>query len=235
MTDQPGGGRTEGQASGHGRVFQAGRDQHVTEQHFHVQRSRAGVIAAGAATAVAVAAAVVAAVLVQGDPAGTGSAAARSPAGSSPAPSPAASGVVQPQAPQPSPSAAPQDAAPAWSGSMRLTYVDLDAAVPELLDNNVGASFYVNYVTGSRPEHKIYAMGGSGIARRQGEGSPSRERCAELVATQRSGNFPIRTGDRYCVRSKGGRVAAITVGPFDAATSTFTGEFVVWSAGPSSV
>ncbi|TDU77600.1 hypothetical protein [Streptomyces sp. KS 21] len=222
MTDRPGGSRTDAQASGHGRVFQAGRDQHVTEQHFHVRRSRAAVVAAVVATAVAVAAAAVVAVLVGGDPGGTGS---------SPASDPAASGAVQSPAPQISPPAV-RDAQPVRSEGVRLTYVDLDAGAPKVLMNNVGASFYVNYDTGDRPEHKIY--GASGIARWKGEAEPTLRRCAELIDTQGAGDLPVVTGARYCVRSSGGRIAAITVGAFDTATSAFKGDVVVWGAGPSS-
>ncbi|MFJ3928345.1 hypothetical protein [Streptomyces sp. NPDC090022] len=225
MTDEHGGSRSDARASGRARVFQAGRDQHVTEQHFHVRRSRTAVFAAVAAVAAtAVAAAVAVAVLGRDDPAGgTG-------AGALPAQPPVASAAAPSRSPQVTPSAV-ADTAPGWSGTTGLTYIDLDAREPKSLPNNTGASFYVNYDTGDRPQHTIYVLPGAGIARWRGEAAPGRQSCAELISTQRAQSFPIRTGDRFCVSSGGGRVAAIRVGAFDTATGSFSGELVVWGAG----
>ncbi|MFE1297069.1 hypothetical protein [Streptomyces sp. NPDC058731] len=241
--DQTRPGRSAGghvEASGQGRVYQAGRDQHI-ETHHHYPAGRIAVLMVGLAAVVLGVGTVVkfSADSTTGDDAG------RQPARASitahakvDAVTPSAdvsSDAASRPAQTPSP---PADGKP-FSGTYRLTYVDLDSSPPKVLSSNTGASFWINYRTVSdQRADEMYGLGGGSfttepsIAQWSEATEPTRQKCSDLIAAQGAETLPVSPGSRYCVKSGKGRIAVVTVGAFDQTTGDYKGTIRVW--GPAS-
>jgi hypothetical protein len=225
-------------ASGQGRVYQAGRDQHIETHHHH----SAGRIAVVVTSVAAVALGIGLVVKFSADSKTGGAAEQHSTAPSitaqpgmnaaSPsakAPSESASGSMQ--------SPSPQAGETLYSGKIRLTYVDLDSSPPSVLSSNTGASFWIHYnTTGDKREDEIYGLGGGWfttkptVAQWSEAAKPTPQQCSDLIATQGAETLPVSPGGRYCVKSAKGRIVAVTVGAFDETSGSYTGSITVWGA-----
>lgn len=232
--------RSHGRASGHGQVNQAGRDQQIdqrTEHHHHYPVNQIMVLVG----VVLVAVVVVLVVKSTGSSTAGDAEGQRStrPSDSAQAHSTSPPTAVAPPA-NPSKSTespSPQADTPVWSGGMRLTFINLDSDPPSVLSSNTGASFWINYdQTGDIREDEIYGLGGGffttkpTVARWDSTAKPTLQKCSELITTQGSETLPINAGKRYCVKSRKGRIAAVTAGAFDEDSGNYAGNITVWDA-----
>ncbi|MFJ4435500.1 hypothetical protein [Streptomyces sp. NPDC088923] len=241
---------SQGRASGHGQVNQAGGDQRIdqhTEHHHHYAADQARVfrhpmiqvmILVGVVLVVVVVAVVV---KFAGAPTAGGTESRRS---ALPGDSARSDGTASPTAAAPPASASkavespsPRTDTPLWSGRVRLTYINLDSDPPSVLSSNTGASFWIHYdQTGEVREDEMYGLGGGlftstpTVARWDAPAKPTRQQCAELITTQGSETLPVTAGKRYCVKSGRGRVAVVTAGAFDQDSGNYTGTMTVWDA-----
>ncbi|WP_275560794.1 hypothetical protein [Streptomyces sp. 5-6(2022)] len=236
--------RSHGRASGHGQVNQAGRDQQIdqhTEHHHHYPVNQIMVLVSGVLVAVVA----VLVVKFAGSSTAGDTESRRSPRPSDSAQSHDQShGTPTPASAAPSTNASkstespsPRADTPLWSGGMRLTYINLDSDPPSVLSSNTGASFWIHYdQTGDVREDEIFGVGGGffttkpTVARWDGTAKPTRQQCSELITTQGSETLPFAAGQRYCVKSRKGRIAAVTAGAFDEDSGNYAGHITVWNA-----
>ncbi|MEU1544780.1 hypothetical protein [Nocardia sp. NPDC005745] len=140
-------------------------------------------------------------------------------------------------APPTSATASPNDVR--WSGTINLTYLDLDSVPPRVLPSNNGASTWVSYdrnSSGGFSAATLYGLGGGffttkpTIALWTTPDRPTRQQCSDLVATQGAETLPLATGSAYCVKTAAGRTAFITGLSVSNAVHAYTASVTVWSA-----
>ncbi|MFE6665102.1 hypothetical protein ACFVFH_16280 [Streptomyces sp. NPDC057697] len=232
--------RSQGRATGHGQVNQAGRDQQIdqrTEHHHHYPVNQIMIlIGVVLITALVVLVVEFAGASTAGDTEGRRSAPPSNSARSHDT-SPPAAAAPPASASNPMKSPSSQADTPLWSGGMRLTYINLDSDPPSVLSSNTGASFWIHYdQTSDAGGDEIYGLGGGWfttkptVALWDGTTKPTLHQCSELITTQGSETLPITTGKRYCVKSRKGRIAAVTTGAFDEDSGNYAGDITVWGA-----
>jgi hypothetical protein len=137
----------------------------------------------------------------------------------------------------PTPSSKPTADLVRWTGSVNLTFVGLDTVPPTVYDTNDKATFWVNYIN-SDPRNGAVLYGSNGgfftsnanLALWSAAGEPTRQQCADQVATQASDTLPLAKGSRYCISTPQHRIAFLVVGAFDDANQAYQGMVKVWSA-----
>ncbi|MEU2038132.1 hypothetical protein [Nocardia niwae] len=140
-------------------------------------------------------------------------------------------------APTTSPAASPNDVR--WTGTMNLTYLDLDSVPPRVLSSNSGASAWVSYdreAHGGFTGATLYGLGGGffttkpTLALWTTQAAPTRQQCADLVATQGAETLPVTKDSAYCVKTAAGRTAFLTGISVNNAIHAYTASVTVWSA-----
>ncbi|QFZ22387.1 hypothetical protein [Saccharothrix syringae] len=139
---------------------------------------------------------------------------------------------------EPTPPATSTPAADAvrWTGTVNLTYLDLDAKPAGVLSSNTGASAWVNY-DHVREEATLYGSGGGflttdpTVARWDGPGEPGPDECRELIATQGVETLPVTEESRFCASTAKGRVAFLDVLAFDPDSDAYKARVKIWDAG----
>ncbi|MEU1996399.1 hypothetical protein ABZ511_18235 [Nocardia gamkensis] len=126
-----------------------------------------------------------------------------------------------------------------WSGTINLTYLDLDSVPPRVLSSNSGASAWVSYdweSVGKFSDATLYGLGGGffttkpTLALWTTSGQPTRKQCSELISTRGVETLPVTKDSAYCVRTAAGRTAFITGVALDNAVHAYTASVTVWSA-----
>ncbi|WP_280497693.1 hypothetical protein [Nocardia asiatica] len=126
-----------------------------------------------------------------------------------------------------------------WSGTINLTYLDLDSAPPRVLPDNGGASAWVSYdrkSSGGFSEATLYGLGGGffttkpTIALWTTAAEPTRRQCSDLIATRGAETLPVTKDSAYCVKTAAGRTAFIAGVSLDKAVDAYTASVTVWSA-----
>lgn len=124
-----------------------------------------------------------------------------------------------------------------WTGTVNLTYLDLDSVPPKVLSSNSGASTYVSYDHQDDDLSRAELVGMPGgfftteptIAVWEGPGAPTRSECAELVSTQAVERLPISPDSSYCVKTAAGRIASLTNLSADDVNHIYKAVVTVWS------
>ncbi|MEV5840053.1 hypothetical protein [Nocardia sp. NPDC052112] len=126
-----------------------------------------------------------------------------------------------------------------WSGTVNLTYLDLDSVPPKVVSGNNGASTWASYNYSSSKkfaEATLYGRRGDfltvqpTIASWSDPTKPTRQQCADLIATQGVESLPISKNSSYCVETAANRVAFITELSVSDAIHAYTAVVTVWSA-----
>ncbi|MGY2006271.1 hypothetical protein ACW9HJ_00960 [Nocardia gipuzkoensis] len=126
-----------------------------------------------------------------------------------------------------------------WSGTINLTYLDLDSVPPRVLSSNSGASTWVSYdrkSSGGFSEATLYGLGGGffttkpTVALWTTPAEPTRQQCSDLISTQGAETLPIAKNSAYCVRTAAGRTAFITGISLNTAVDAYTASVTIWSA-----
>ncbi|WP_157170890.1 hypothetical protein [Nocardia araoensis] len=126
-----------------------------------------------------------------------------------------------------------------WSGTLNMTYLDLDSVPPRVLPNNGGASAWVSYdreSSGGFSAATLYGLGGGffttkpTLAQWTTSAAPTRQQCSDLISTQGAETLPITKDSAYCVKTAAGRTAFITGLSLDNAVHAYTASVTVWSA-----
>lgn len=154
---------------------------------------------------------------------------ATGPAGP-PATSPA--GPSSPSVPSTGPSALPDEVQ--WSGEVRFDTdgIDLDTVPPTVqMDWPVfDADLSRKDASGDGPINAGDSVPDPDLALWPGPERPTREQCAERVATHGDGRVHIPVGGIGCVRTSEGRIGMITVTDFPDDTFQVTAEVTIWAA-----
>ncbi|WP_327095221.1 hypothetical protein OIE68_35065 [Nocardia vinacea] len=126
-----------------------------------------------------------------------------------------------------------------WSGTVNLTYLDLDSVPPRVVSGNNGASTWASYNYSSSKkfsEATLYGLRGDfltvepTIASWTNPTKPTRQQCADLIVTQGVESLPISKNSSYCVKTAANRVAFITELSLSDAIHAYTAVVTVWSA-----
>ncbi|WP_433713261.1 hypothetical protein ACQP2U_02885 [Nocardia sp. CA-084685] len=126
-----------------------------------------------------------------------------------------------------------------WSGTVNLTYLDLDSVPPRVVSGNNGASTWASYNYSSSKkfsEATLYGQRGDfftvqpTIASWSNPTKPTRQQCADVIATQGVESLPLSKNSSYCVKTVANRVAFITELSLSDAIHAYTAVVTVWSA-----
>ncbi|MEV4241107.1 MULTISPECIES: hypothetical protein [unclassified Nocardia] len=126
-----------------------------------------------------------------------------------------------------------------WSGTVNLTYLDLDSVPPRVVSGNKGASTWASYNYSSSKkfsEATLYGQPGDfftvqpTIASWSNPAKPTRQQCADLIVTQGVESLPLSKNSSYCVKTAANRVAFITELSLSDAIHAYTAVVTVWSA-----
>ncbi|MGO4612737.1 hypothetical protein AB4305_11340 [Nocardia sp. 2YAB30] len=126
-----------------------------------------------------------------------------------------------------------------WSGTINLTYVDLDSVPPRVLRSNTGASVWVSYARkslGGFSAATLYGLRGGSfttnptIALWNGPAKPTRLECSNLISTQGAENLPVSADNSYCVKTAANRVAFVTELSLDNVGDAYKALVTVWAA-----
>lgn len=134
-------------------------------------------------------------------------------------------------------SAAPAEDEVRWTGTVNLTYLDLDSVPPKVLSSNSGASTYVSYDHQDDDLSRAELVGTPGgfftteptIAVWEGAGAPTRSGCADLVSTQAVERLLVSPDSSYCVKTAAGRIASLTNLSADDVNHIYKAVVTVWT------
>ncbi|MGW4328912.1 hypothetical protein ACWEKR_23820 [Nocardia sp. NPDC004573] len=155
----------------------------------------------------------------------------------SPSPDNRAASPAPSAAPTTSPAASPHDVR--WTGTINLTYLDLDSVPPRVLPSNNGASAWVSYdrnSSGGFDKATLYGLGGGFFTTKPTlalwtvPAEPTRQQCSDLVATQGAETLPVTKDSAYCVKTAAGRTAFLTGISVSNAIHAYTASATIWSA-----
>lgn len=140
--------------------------------------------------------------------------------------------------PPASPTTPPAADAVRWSGTIRLTNVDLDTVPPRVLPYNNGASLWVNYIPYRNGEGAtLYGLGGGSfttlpsISPWDARAKPTRQQCEQAISTQGTETLPAGTGNRYCAKTVAGRIAFVTIEKYNTASDSYKATVIIWENG----
>ncbi|WP_211336486.1 hypothetical protein [Nocardia tenerifensis] len=126
-----------------------------------------------------------------------------------------------------------------WSGTVNLTYLDLDSLPPRVLSSNTGATTWVSYdykASGGFEKATLYGLGGGffttkpTIALWNAPTTPTRQQCADLISTRGAETIPVDRANSYCVKTAANRVAYLTGLTLDNDLQAYTATVTVWAA-----
>lgn len=122
---------------------------------------------------------------------------------------PAGTSSISPRA---EPSLQPEQ--PLWRGTLLFeSAIDFDTDPPTVTsDSDPTMDIYAGNDFATAPINQIITFGASrkGVARWAQQAAPTADDCAVLLQTQGVNTSRFSTGDRFCVRSRGERIAFIT-------------------------
>lgn len=133
----------------------------------------------------------------------------------------------------------PTDGDIRWSGTINLTFIDLDSVPPRVLRSSNGASAWVSYnrkSLGGFSAATLYGLRGGSfttnptIALWNGPAEPTRQECSNLISTQGAENLPVSADSSYCVKTAANRVAFVTELSLDNAGDAYKATVTVWAA-----
>ncbi|WP_157228708.1 hypothetical protein [Nocardia brevicatena] len=133
-------------------------------------------------------------------------------------------------------SVAPAEDEVRWTGTVNLTYLDLDSVPPKVLSSNSGAGTYVSYDHQHDDLSRAELVGTPGgfftteptIAVWEAPGAPTRSGCADLVSTQAVERLPVSPDSSYCVKTAAGRIASLTDLSADDVNHIYKAVVTVW-------
>lgn len=116
-----------------------------------------------------------------------------------------------------------------WSGTVSLTFLDLDSVPPKVLSGNNAASTWVNYSYHTSNGTLYGHRGKPTIALWGNPAKPTRQQCADVISTQGVESLELSKSSSYCVKTAADRVAFITELSFNNASYAYTAAVTVWS------